>query len=162
MSKQEILYVAYRDEPLEDGVSYAMYLANLLGETLRVVLLSPSGIGRKFNDLMTAVTFAEANEPDTAREIMSDDGDTRKAASIQSQLLSKFEEEGIEGSVHIGLDATVKVVMNFLRQKKVDLVLLSPSVTDSHSLLNKLIKFSPRPVITMARGATLTNPNLQT
>lgn len=162
MSKQEILYVAYRDEPLEDGVSYAMYLANLLGETLRVVLLSPSGIGRKFNDLMTAVTFAEANEPDTAREIMSDDGDTRKAASIQSQLLRKFEEEGIEGSVHIGLDATVKVVMNFLRQKKVDLVLLSPSVTDSRSLLNKLIKFSPRPVITMARGANLTNPNLQT
>src|SRR5659263_741494 len=97
MSKQEILYVAYRDEPLEDGVSYAMYLANLLGETLRVVLLRPSGIGRKFNDLMTAVTFAEANEPDTARESMSDEGDTRKAASSQSQPLSKFEEEGIEG-----------------------------------------------------------------
>ena len=72
MSKQEILYVAYRDEPLEEGVSYAMYLASMLGETLRVVLLSPSGIGRKFNDLMTAVTFAEANEPDTAREIMSE------------------------------------------------------------------------------------------
>ena len=52
--------------------------------------------------------------------------------------------------------------MTFLRQKKVDLVLLSPAVTDSRSLLNKLIKFSPRPVITMARGATLTNPNLQT
>lgn len=162
MSKQEILYVAYRDEPLEDGVNYAMYLANMLGETLCVVLLSPSGIGRKFSDLMTAVTFAEANEPDTARAIMSDDSDTRKASSIQSQLLSRFEEEGIEGNVHIGLDATVKVVMNFLRQKKVDLVLLSPAVTDSRSLLNKLIKFSPRPVITMARGALLTNPNLQT
>lgn len=162
MSKQEILYVAYRDEPLEDGVSYAMYLANMLGETLRVVLLSPSGIGRKFNDLMTAVTFAEANEPDTAREIMSDEGDGRQAASIQSYLMRKCEDEGIEASVHIGLDATVKVVMTFLRQKKVDLVLLSPSVTDSRSLLNKLIKFSPRPVITMARGATLTNPDFQT
>lgn len=162
MSKQEILYVAYQDEPLDAGLSYAMYLANMLDETLRVVLLSPSGIGRKFNDLMTAVTFAEANEPDTARAIMSEDGDSRKAASVQNYLMRKCEDEGIEASVHIGLDATVKVVMNFLRQKKVDLVLLSPAVTDSRSLLNKLIKFSPRPVITMAHGAALTNPGVQT
>jgi len=162
MSKQEILYVAYRDEPLEDGVSYAMYLASTLGETLRVVLLSPSGIGRKFNDLMTAVTFAEANEHDTARTIMSGDGEAGKAASIQNLLMSKFEDADIEASVHIGLDATIKVVMNFLRQKKVDLVLLSPAVTDSRSLLNKLIKFSPRPVITMSRGEMLTNPGIQT
>jgi hypothetical protein len=51
MSKQEILYVAYKDEPLDEGISYAMYLSNLLGETLRVVLLSRSSIGRKFNNL---------------------------------------------------------------------------------------------------------------
>lgn len=162
MSKQEILYVAYRDEPLEEGVSYAMYMANMLGETLRLVLLSPSGVGRKFNDLMTAVTFAEANEPDTAREIMSGDDGSRKAASIQSYLMHKCEDAGIEASVHIGLEATVKVVMNFLRQKKVDLVILSPSVTGSRSLLNKLIKFSPRPVITMARSANFTSPDVQT
>ncbi|MFA6001427.1 MAG: hypothetical protein WC828_04850 [Thermoleophilia bacterium] len=161
MSKQEILYVAYRDESLDEGISYAMYLANMLGETLRVVLLSPGGIGRKFNDLMSAVTFAEANEPDTAREIMSKDDDGHRAATIQSYLMRKCEDAGIEASVHIGLEATVKVVMNFLRQKKVDMVILSPSVTDSRSLLNKLIKFSPRPVITMARGANLTNPDVQ-
>ncbi|MHB0867251.1 MAG: hypothetical protein ACYC6B_05860 [Thermoleophilia bacterium] len=161
MSKQEILYVAYQDEPFEEGISYAMYLANMLGESLRVVLLSPSGIGRKFNNLMTAVTFAEANEPDTAREIMAGDGETRNAAAIQSQLMRRFGDEGIEASVHIGLEATIKVIMNFLRQKKVDLVLLSPTVTTSRSLLNKLIKFSPRPVITMARGAALTNPDVQ-
>ncbi len=162
MSKQEILYIAYRDEPLEEGISYAMYLAGMLGETLRVVLLRPSGIGQKFSDLMTAVTFAEANEPDTAREILSPEAGGNRAASIQKDLMRRFEAQGIEGSVHIGLDATVKVVMNFLSQKKVDLVLLSPSVTDSRSLLNKLIKFSPRPVITMARGAALSNPNVQT
>ena len=75
--------------------------------------------------------------------------------------MRKCETEGIEASVHIGLEATVKVVMNFLRQKKIDLVLLSPQVTDSRSMLNKLIKFSPRPVITMARGASLASPEVQ-
>lgn len=161
MSKQEILYIAYSDEPLEDGVSYAMYLASMLGETLRVVLLSPNSISRKFNDLMSAITFAEANEPDTAREIMSQDGAGEKAASIQNYLLQKCDSQGIEARVHIGLEATVKVVQNFLRQKKIDLVLLSPSVTDSRSLLKKLIKLSPRPVITMAQGATLTQADAQ-
>ena len=161
MSKQEILYIAYRDEPLEEGVSYAMYLANMLGETLRIVLLNPSGIGRKFSDLMNAVTFAEANEPDTAREFMSPTGDEVKAALIQNHLLQKCEDEGIDARIHIGLEATVKVVQNFLMQKKIDLVLLSPSVTDSRSLLKKLIRFSPRPVITMAQGGALSNTDLQ-
>ncbi len=154
MSKQEILYVAYRDEDLEDGISYAMYLSNLLGERLRVILLSRSGFGRKFNDLMSAVTFAEANEHDTARRILSHEGEESEAASIQTRLMEKCESEGIEATVHIGLEATVTVIMNFLRQKKVDLVLLSPEVTESRSILKKLVKTSPRPVITMARGAS--------
>lgn len=161
MSKQEILYIAYRDEPLDEGVSYAMYLANMLGETLRIVLLNPSGIGRKFSDLMSAVTFAEANESDTAREIMSPTGDDVKAVSIQNYLLQKCESERIDTRIHIGLEATVKVVQNFLLQKKIDLVLLSPSVTDSRSLLKNLIKSSPRPVITMAQSGALTNADLQ-
>ncbi|MHB1390393.1 MAG: hypothetical protein ACYCXF_04040 [Thermoleophilia bacterium] len=162
MSKQEILYVAYQDEPYEEGISYAMYLASMLGESLRVVLLSSSGIGRKFNNLMSAVAFAESNEPDVAREIMAGDGDTQNAAAIQNQLMHRFEARGIEANVHIGFEATLKVIMNFLRQKRVDLVLLSPTVTTSRSLLNKLIKLSPRPVITMARGAAVGKPDVQT
>jgi len=161
MSKQEILYVAYKDEPLDEGISYALYLSGLLGETLRVVLLSRSGIGRKFNNLMSAVTFAEANERDTAREMLTDGGDVRESASIQNYVTQKCEEEGIEATVHIGLEATVAVIMNFLRQKKIDMVLLSPSVTESRSMLNKVVKFSPRPVITMARGVTLPIPDIQ-
>ena len=158
MSKQEILYVAYRDEPLDEGISYAMYLSSMLGETLRVVLLSRSGLGQKFNDLMTAVTFAEANEHETAQRVLSPDGDGMDATSIQNDIMKRCEGEGVNATVHIGLDATVTVIMNFLRQKKVDLVLLSPSITESRSILNKLVKTSPRPVITMARGATLSQP----
>ena len=159
MSTQEILYVAYRDEALDDGISYATYLSNLLGERLRVILLRRSGFGKKFNDLMSAVTFAEANEHDTARRILSHEGDENEAASIQNYVMQKCEGEGIEATVHIGLEATVTVIMNFLRQKKVDLVLLSPEVTESRSMLKKLVKSSPRPVITMARGAATFIPS---
>jgi len=157
LSRQEILYVAYRDEPLEEGISYAMYLANLLGESLRVVLLRRKGAGRRFNDMMAAVTFAEANEHEAAREFLSGDGDDQEAASIQKGLIQRCDEEGIRATVHIGLEVTVSVVTNFLKQKKIDMVLLSPSVTRSRAILNKLIKLSPRPVITMARGAKSTN-----
>jgi hypothetical protein len=157
MPKQETLYVAYRDEPLDDGISYAMYLSGLLGEKLRVVLLSRRGIGKKFNDLMSAVAFAEANEHETAREMLSGDGGARESVSIQNYVMQKCESEGIEATVHIGLDATVAVIMNFLRQKKIDMLILSPSVTESRSMLNKLVKFSPRPVVTMARGAGFTH-----
>ncbi|MHB9053808.1 MAG: hypothetical protein ACYC5F_07485 [Thermoleophilia bacterium] len=152
MPQQEILYVGYRDEDLDDGISYAMYLSNMLGERLRVILLSRGGFGRKLSDLMSAVTFAEANEHETAKRILSHETDSNEAAAIQNYVMQKCEGEGIEATVHIGLEATVTVIMNFLRQKKVDLVLLSPEVTESRSMLKKLVKSSPRPVITMARG----------
>jgi len=64
--------------------------------------------------------------------------------------------------VATGHDLAVQTCAACLQlQKKVDLVLLSPGVTDSRSMLNKLIKFSPRPVITMARGAALSTPEIQ-
>jgi hypothetical protein len=88
--------------------------------------------------------------------MLADGGDPSEATSIQNYVMQKCETEGVEATIHIGLEATVAVIMNFLRQKKIDVVLLSPSVTESRSMLNKLVKFSPRPVITMARGASLT------
>lgn len=156
MSNQEILYVAYKDEPLEAGVSYATYLSNLLGEKLRIVLLNRKGLGERFDDLAAAVTFAEANEHETAREFISGGGNGKAAAALQQELIEKCDGDGVQATVHIGLEATVAVIMNFLKQKKVDLVLLSPSVTTSRSILKKLVKFSPRPVVTMARGAGYT------
>lgn len=157
MPGQEVLYVAYRDEPLEEGISYALYLSSLLGESLRVVLLNRNSIGKKFNDLMVAVTFAEANEQETARKILSGGDDDKESSSIQNYLMQRCNEAGVKATVHIGLEATVLVVMNFLRQKKVDIVILSPAVSSSRPILNKLIKLSSRPVITMARGVNYTN-----
>lgn len=164
MAKQEILYIAYKNESLEEGIDYAIYLSHLLGESLRVVLLSPDGLGKRFNDLMTAVTFAEANEPGMAREFLlgsASGGNGKRAAAIQSFLVEKCRNQGIAATVHIGLEAKATVILNFLKQKKVDLVLLSPAVTNNGHILKRLVKFSPRPVVTMARGANQINSQLK-
>lgn len=147
MKRKEILYVTYNDEPLDEGFSYAIYLAGLLGEKLRVVLLNRNG--NRLEDMMTAVAFAEANEPETAREVLSGQGGD--STSLQNYVVERCRDEGIKVNVHSGLDATVSVIRNFISQKNIDLVLLSPFVTGSRNILNKLLKTSPRPVVTMAR-----------
>lgn len=152
-TKKEILYVAYRDEPLEEGISYALYLSGLMGAELRIVLLGRNGLGAKFDDSMVAVTFAEANEHETARRILNGEDDAEDAASIQRHLSERCGAEGIRASIHVGLEATVSVVKEFLRRKKIALVLLSPEMTVSRNVFNGLIRKSPRPVVTMARGA---------
>lgn len=160
MSKQEVLYVAYKNEPLDEGIDYAIYLSSLLEEDLRVMLLSPSGLGKKLSDAMTGVAFAEAGEHEAAREFLNGGGPNdqpENAASLQNYLAGKCAKQGVKTTVHIGLEATVAVIMNFLKQKKVDLVILSPSVTANSLVLKKLIKFSPRPVVTMARGGSKVN-----
>lgn len=147
MANKEILYVSYNDEPLDDGFSYAIYLAGLLGEKLRVVLLDRHE--SRFEKTMAAVAFAEANEHETAREIMAGDNGN---SDMQNQVVARCRDEGINVNVHSGLNATVSGIRNFIGSKNIDLVLLSPLVTASRNILNKLQKSSPRPVVTLARG----------
>lgn len=150
MPNKEILYVTYQDEPLDEGFNYAIYLAGLLGEKLRVVLLNHDG--KRIDDMMAAVTFAEANEHGTAREILGGGGDNKDNATLQNYVVARCHNEGVKCNVHGGIDATVSVIRNFISRKNIDLVLLSPLVTESRNILNKLLKTSPRPVVTMARG----------
>ncbi|MEJ2183413.1 MAG: universal stress protein [Nitrospirota bacterium] len=151
--QKEILYVAYRDESLEEGISYALYLAGQMDAGLRIVLLSRNGFGGKFHNVMDAVAFAEASEHETARRMFAGEEDGDDAASIQSYLVERCSREGIKANVHIGLEGTVSVVQEFLKRKRIDLVLLSPAVTGSRNILNRLLRNSPRPVVTMSRGS---------
>ncbi|GBE58254.1 hypothetical protein BMS3Abin01_01187 [bacterium BMS3Abin01] len=129
MSGKEILYVSYKDEPLEDGVSYAIYLAGALHEGLRVVLMNRDGAGWN-----------------------SSSGDTG-TAKVQSYISERCRKEGVKVTVHSGLLSTTSIVRNIISREKIDLVLLSPLVTHTRKVLNKLLKLSPRPVVTMAEAS---------
>ncbi len=128
MSGKEILYVSYKDEPLEDGVSYAIYLAGALHEGLRVVLMNRDGAGW-----------------------MSSEG--AGTAKVQSYIFERCRKEGVKVTVHSGLLSTTSIVRNIISREKIDLVLLSPLVTHTRKVLNKLLKLSPRPVVTMAKAS---------
>jgi len=150
MTKKEILYAAYKDEPMEEGLSYAIYLAGLLGDELRVVLLERRSFREKFDDLMTAITFAEANEHESAREALSGREEGGDTAAIHALLKDRCSEAGINVNIHTGFSDTVMAVKDFLQKRKIDMVLLSPELTRSGHVLKRLVKTSPRPVVTMA------------
>lgn len=151
MSAKEILYVSYRDEALAEGVSYAIYLAGALHEGLRVVLINDADKKKGFEDSMAAAAFAEANEHGAAREIISG-GDEAATAKAQSYIFERCRNEGIKVTVHSGHETTAGAVRNVINRKKIDLVLLSPLVSHTRKLLKKLMRLSPRPVVTMAEA----------
>lgn len=150
-SRKELLFVTRRDEDFDDGLSYAIYLAEMLGEDLKVLLISGKNLGEKFSDLMTAVTFAEAGEHETARRIVK--GDEVEADAIYESLRQRCEGARVSVDIRSSSKDVVAAVTDFLKKEKgVDMVLVSPSITKDKSI-SKLVKNASRPVVTMARQA---------
>jgi hypothetical protein len=102
---------------------------------------------------MTAVAFAEENEPATAQQIM-------KEGEANNALLNAIEEKckisGIAAAVHTAVKDTAASLKDFLKQNSsIDMVLLSPNITEDGNIssreLNKLVRTASRPIVTMAR-----------
>jgi GTP:adenosylcobinamide-phosphate guanylyltransferase len=109
---------------------------------------------------MTAVSFAEADEHDTARQIMAG-GSHKRNGSYEKKLAAVLEQchrEGIQVNVHTtDLDA-VTGIRTFLKEHAgVDKVVLSPVVTEAGNVttkdLNRLVRTASRPIVTMTRQA---------
>ncbi len=98
MGKRQLLFVTYRDENLEEGVSYAIELAKAMYEDITLLLVQKkANLIQKFETLMTAVTFAEAGEHDTAREIMSGSPEAAERSKKKlDELMDKCGKEGIK------------------------------------------------------------------
>src|SRR5512134_806228 len=74
MGKRQLLFVTYRDENIEEGGMYAIELAKAMYEDITLLLVQKkSNFMEKLGEMMTAVSFAEADEHDTARQIMAGD-----------------------------------------------------------------------------------------
>jgi len=153
--KRQILFVTYQNEDIDDGLSYAIDLAKAMNEGITILLVSKKKLIEKFSDVMAAVTFAEAGEHETAREILaeSNDSDSRRKLGL---LLEKCQESGVDVDVHAVKKDAVSAVNDFLKEKNaVDMVLLSPSITNNGEVstreLQKLVRTASRPIVTMAR-----------
>jgi len=70
MGKRQLLFVTYRDENIEEGGMYAIELAKAMYEDITLLLVEKKGnLISKLGNLMTAASFAESGEQETARDI---------------------------------------------------------------------------------------------
>ena len=161
MGKRQLLFVTYRDENLEEGVSYAIELAKAMFEDIILLLVrKKNNLIDKLGNLMTAVSFAEADDHETGRELMSGtsvDAEGRYEKMLAS-LVAKCRKEGIQmGVEETDLDA-ISGIRTFLKKfAGIDRVVLSPAVTGSDNIstrdLNRLVRTASRPIVTMTRQA---------
>jgi hypothetical protein len=163
MGKRQLLFVTYRDENLEEGVSYAIELAKAMYEDITLLLVqkkSNLNLMGKLENLMSAVSFAEADEHETARQIMA--GGTQDKQNLHEKeldvVVNKCRKEGIQVNVNsTDLDA-ISGIRKFLKEQGgIDKVVLSPAITEAGNItskdLNRLVRTASRPIVTMTRQA---------
>lgn len=161
MGKRQLLFVTYGGENLEEGVSYAIDLAKAMYEDITLLLVKkPINLLDKLGNLMTAVSFAEADEHETALELMAGDSLEKQAGYDAKlvELMVRCKQEGISVNVQrTDLDA-VSGIRSFLKSNGgIDKVVLSPAMTETGNVtskdLNRLVRTASRPIVTMTRQA---------
>ena len=159
--KKKLLFVTDQNGDSADGFSYAVDLAKAMKEDISILMVQKKNLMQKIEDMMVAITFAEADEHTTAREILANDKVGQKVGSSQEklwQLVKQCRTSDIDVTVHaVSMDA-IAAVKDFLKKRNgVDMVLLSPSITVNGNVtareLNRLVRTASRPIVTMARQA---------
>jgi hypothetical protein len=159
MGKRQLLFVTYRDENLEEGVSYAIELAKAMYEDITLLFVQKqSSLMDKLGNMMTAVSFAEAGEHDTAQQIMTSQVVKGVYEKEVDTVVKNCLQQGIHANVHAtNLDA-ISGIRKFLKEHAgIDKVVLSPAITEAGNVtskdLNRLVRTASRPIVTMTRQA---------
>jgi L-lactate utilization protein LutB len=112
---------------------------------------------KKFETLLTAISFAEADEHETARQVMAvDEKSPRNNKAKLAKLVKMCKQEGIQVHIHsTDLDA-ISGINAFLKEhSEIDKILLGPSMAEAENIkakdLTRLVRTASRPVVTMTR-----------
>lgn len=153
--KKQLLFVTYQNEDRDEGLTYAIDLAKTLEEGITILLVNKKKLEERFEDIMTAVAFAEEGEHETAREIT--DASCGNGKEDQSKgMIDQCKSSGVEANLQTAQDGIVGAISGFLKNRTaVDMVLLSPSITKNGNMsareLKRLVKSALRPVVTIAK-----------
>lgn len=160
MRRKQLLFATFDDEGLDDAFNYAVELARTLDKDLCVLIVHEKRLTEKFDDLMTAVTFAETMGEETEQGMLR--SGIRKVEGGLDDRMSRLRNRGRMSGVPVEVftagSKIVDAVNDFIRQYPViDMVLLGPTVAGRGSVsakqLKKLVSSVSRPVVTMARQA---------
>ena len=160
--KRDILFVTDRGDDTDGGLSYAFDLARTLDKGISVLLLRKERLMNRFETLMSAVTFAEAGEHETALGIMAEKGaNSLPAADGRHRTL----EEACAGSglptqiSNVNGDVVTAVGTYLKCNRNVEMVLLSPSITEEGAVstrdFKRLLSTAARPIVTLTRQERL-------
>lgn len=158
--KKNILFVTDRSDDTDGGLSYAFDLARTMDKGIAVLLLRKERLMGKFEALMSAVTFAEAGEHETAREILAEEEgrSAARAASRPRSLEESCAESGLPTQITSGKGDMVTAVSSYLKSNRnIEMVLLSPSITEGGITrdFKRLLGTVSRPIVTLARHERL-------
>lgn len=156
--KRILLFVACINEDFETSLTYIADLARSMEKNIAILILDRTKkMADRFEKIMAAITFAEANEHDMAAEMLERDDSSIAEAAVKS-FENKFIERGVEFTIHSSQLDIADAISEFMNKTRgIDMVLLGPSITDSgtitSSTLKKLVKQASRPIVTMSRQA---------
>ena len=159
MGKRQLLFITYYSKNFDEGLSYVIDLAKIMNRGITALMIYKKSLTEKFEDLMTAVTFAEANEHDAARMFITEDFKKIEgnADGKIAYLFKSCRESGVDADIYITKKDITTAIKDFLELKtSIDMVLLSPSVTNNEGVsakeLKRLVKTVSRPIVTMVRN----------
>lgn len=158
--KRNILFVTDRSDDTDGGLSYAFDLARMMDKGIAVLLLRKERLMNRFEALMSAVTFAEAGEHETALEMLGKGAE--KTAATAAARPRTIEEacagSGLATQISNGTGDMVAAVGSYLKSNRnIEMVLLSPSITEGGVTrdIRRLLGSVSRPIVTLARHERL-------
>ena len=151
--KRNLLFVAYKDGEIDEGLSYALDLAKMTDKGMAVLLVNKKKLSGKLEQIMSAVAFAEENEHETARQLMMS---AEAKPDLRNAIEEKCKTSGVATAIHTAIQDAATSVKDYLKQNSsIDMVLLSPDITEGGNIssreLSKLVRTSSKPIVTMAK-----------
>jgi len=156
--KHKLLFVTYKDNHEDEGLSYVIELAKTLNKDLTIFLIWKRRLSKKIEEVLTAATFAEADEHETARQMIT--GEQKEVnGHVDPKLesfLGKCQESGIEVDIRSFKQDVFPTIKNYFKRRNgIDIVLLGPNVAGAGNIttgeLKRLAHTISRPIVTIAR-----------